>query len=203
MTRNIDVVALSLSCSPVGTEWLAGIKLLLKIKDFIITPANDWPIKQCLALVASLLVFLLCLIGLSILNFDIPLLRQIAGFAFLTFVPGILLLRILRIHNLNIIESYLYAVGLSLALIMLIGVLLNFTLPPLGFEHPLTLLPVVIALSIATILLVIIAYIRDKNFQLASFAGSNNSSPVPGKGSRVNPYLLALLLPFLQFWAQV
>ena len=36
---------------------------------------------------------MLGLIGLAALGFDIPVLRQIVGFIFLTFVPGILILK--------------------------------------------------------------------------------------------------------------
>ncbi|MCX6008882.1 MAG: hypothetical protein NTW48_02375, partial [Chloroflexi bacterium] len=78
------------------------------------TPPNDWQIKKCLVLSGSLLLATWGLIGLGALGLDIPVLRQAVAVIFLSFVPGLLLLRILRIHNIGIIESLLYSVGLSL-----------------------------------------------------------------------------------------
>ena len=70
-------------------------------------PANDWEIKKCLRLLLVILLATLGLVGLAGLGFYIPVLRQIVGFVFLTFVPGILILRILKIHNTGIAESLL------------------------------------------------------------------------------------------------
>ncbi|MGB8707603.1 MAG: DUF2206 domain-containing protein [Dehalococcoidia bacterium] len=129
------------------------------------TLPNDWEIKNCLVLLGSLLLAMLGLIGLAVLGFDIPVLRQIIGFIFLTFIPGILILRILRIHNIGIIESLVYSVGLSLASIMFTGAFLNFALPYIGVSNPISLMPVTIALVVLSIILIAIAYIRDRNFQ--------------------------------------
>lgn len=56
-------------------------------------------IKKCLYLVLAILLAMIELVGLAALGFDIPVLRQIVGFIFLTFVPSILILRILKVHN--------------------------------------------------------------------------------------------------------
>ena len=93
------------------------------------------------------------------------MLRQIAGFLFLSLVPGVLILRILRVHNINAVESLGYSAGLSLAFVMFIGALLNFTLPLAGTNSPLTLLPLSITFLLATIVLAVAAYLRDRDFQ--------------------------------------
>lgn len=87
-------------------------------------------------------------IGLASLGFDVPILRQIVGFLSLTLVPGIIILRILKIHNIGVIESLLYSVGLSLAFVMVSGVIANFALPPLGISHPITLVPLVVTITV-------------------------------------------------------
>ena len=125
---------------------------------------NDWQIKNCLWLVLSSLVAILGLIGLAALGFDIPGLRQIAGFVFLTFIPGILILRILRIHSVSIIEALVYSVGLSLASVMFIGALINFALPFIGISKPISLVPVTAALVVFMLILMPVAYIRDRDF---------------------------------------
>ena len=162
------------------------------------TSPNDWEIKKCLTLCISLLLATLGLIGLAALGFDIPILRQIVGFLFLTFIPGILLLRILKIHNVGIIESLLYSVGLSLAFVMAVGVVANFALPPLGISHPIALAPLTATFTIFFLILCFLAYVRDKNFRPANPAPKDSEEVAkPGFRANLNPFLLAILLPLL------
>jgi len=159
---------------------------------------NDWQIKKCLTVSLSLLLAIFTLIGLAALGFDIPCLRQIVGFILVTFVPGMLLLRIFKIHNISIIESLLYSVGLSLAFAMAVGVVANFALPPLGIPHPITLAPVTITFTALLLLLCFLAYVRDKDFQpVKSLHKSNEVVTKQGFFSTINPFLLAILLPLL------
>jgi uncharacterized membrane protein len=125
---------------------------------------NDWEVKKCLWLSLAVLFALLGLIGSAALGFDIPVLRQIVSFAFLTFVPGILILRILRIHNIGIIESLVYSVGLSLAFIMFGTASINFIFPLMGISRPISLLPITTVLVVLTLILMAVAYVRDKGF---------------------------------------
>lgn len=125
---------------------------------------NAWDIKRCLVLAGSLLLAMLGLIGLASLGLDIPVLRQIVGFVFLTFVPGILILRILRIHNTGIVESLAYSVGLSLAFIMFSVASINFLLPLMGISRPISLLPITVTLAVLTLILMVVAYLRDRGF---------------------------------------
>jgi uncharacterized membrane protein len=130
------------------------------------TSPNDWKTEKCLVVAGSLLLAMLGLIGLASLGFDIPVLRQIVSFAFLTFVPGILILRIIRIHNTGFIENLAYSVGLSLAFIMFSVASINFILPLIGISRPISLLPVTITLAVLTLILMAIAYVRDRDFTL-------------------------------------
>jgi uncharacterized membrane protein len=128
------------------------------------TPPNDWKTKDCLVLAGSLLLAILGLIGMASLGFDIPGLRQVVSFIFLTFIPGILILRILRIHNKGIIESIAYSVGLSLAFIMFSVASINFLLPLIGISRPISLLPITATLAALTLILMAVAYVRDMGF---------------------------------------
>ncbi|UCH51027.1 MAG: DUF2206 domain-containing protein [Chloroflexota bacterium] len=141
---------------------------------------------------------MLGLTGLAIFGVSIPVLQQVAGFLFLTFVPGILLLRTIKVHNINVIESLLYIVGLSIAFAMAIGVILNFVLPLLGVLHPITVFPVITAVTIALLLLGIVAYKRDKTFIPARpMSEKGKGSAKVGLGIKISPILLAVLLPLL------
>jgi uncharacterized membrane protein len=129
-----------------------------------VTLPNDWEIKQSLILSLAILLAWLGLLGLASSGFDVPGLRQIVGFIFLTFIPGILIIRILRIHKIGLIESLAYSVGLSLAFIMFSMAAINFILPLVGISRPISLLPVTATLAALTLILMAIAYVRDRGF---------------------------------------
>jgi uncharacterized membrane protein len=128
------------------------------------TLPNDWEIKKCLSLSLAVLLTLLGLMGLAGLGFDVPGLRQIVGFIFLTFIPGILILRILKIHNVGMIESLVYSVGLSLAFVMFGGLFTDLTLPLIGIFRPISLIPVIGTMVVLTLILMAVAYLRDRDF---------------------------------------
>jgi len=86
---------------------------------------NDWCIRKFLIFILSLQLAMWGTIGLDAINIQIPIIRPIIGFIYLTFIPGISILRILRLHNIGNIETLLYAVGLSLTTIMFTGFLMN------------------------------------------------------------------------------
>lgn len=168
------------------------------MKSISLSPPNDWQIKKCLALCFGLLLAALVFIELSNLGFEIPVLTQLIEFLFLALVPGLLILRILRVHNINLIESILYSVGLSIAFIMAIGVILNFALPPLGINHPIAVFPLITFITIVTILLGVAAHRRDDAF--IPVRATNKSEKRKSKDLLIesySPFLLAVLLPLL------
>jgi uncharacterized membrane protein len=135
---------------------------------------------------------------LGLIGLDIPGLRQLAGFLFLTFVPGILILRILKIHNIGLIESLLYSVGLSIAFVMATGVVVNFALPPLGVSQPLTVAPLAMIFTVFFLILCFLAYKRDKDFRRSNPPPEDNEKIAKlGSSSTIKPFLLAVLLPLL------
>jgi len=154
------------------------------------TPANDWEIKKYLRLSLAVLLATLGLVGLAALGFDIPILRQIVGFIFLTFIPGILILRILKIHSVGTIESLLYSVGLSIAFIYFTGLFANFALPLIGISKPISIFPLTATLAIFILILGAVAYKRDKGFQAAPRQSNMAEILSP-------PYLFLLVLPLL------
>lgn len=151
------------------------------------TPPNDWEIRKCLSLSLAILLAMVGLIGLAGLGFDVPGLRQIVGFIFLTFVPGILILRILKIHNVGIIESLLYSVGLSVAFIMFSGLFMNSLFPIFGISKPISILPIMATVTIFTVILMAVAYKRDRGF----------STSIQLKTEILSPSALFLILVLL------
>lgn len=150
---------------------------------------NDWEIKKFLRVIFMVQLVMLGLIGLSALGFEIPVLRQIVGFIYLTFIPGIIILRILRLHELGSVKTLLYSVGLSLAFNMFLGVLVNMLYTHIGISRPISTLPLIITWAVVLGLLCFIAYKRDKGFSIPSHSkmGELLSRPV----------LFFILLPLL------
>jgi uncharacterized membrane protein len=143
---------------------------------------------------------MLGLVLLANVGFDIPVLRQIVGFIFLTFIPGILLLRILKIHNIGTIESPVYSVGLSLAFVMFSGVFANFALPFVGVSRPISALPIMFTLVAFTLILAAIAYWRDRDFSAPKADCFVTGAPGNDreKSKFLSPqFLLLLALPLL------
>ena len=87
---------------------------------------NDWEIKKFLKLILAIQLAMLGVIGLDFTGLQNPIIRQFVGFIYLTFVPGIIILRILRLRKLGNIETLLYTVGLSIATLMFTGLFMLY-----------------------------------------------------------------------------
>lgn len=113
-------------------------------------------------------ILILALIAnISILcNLQIPYLRNLTTIPFLTFIPGFLLLMVLKKKIINFWESLIYSFGGSLAIILFLGLLVNTIFPTFGIEKPLTLMPLILTFDITLFLLWIIAHLKHPNFQI-------------------------------------
>lgn len=150
---------------------------------------NDIGIGKFLAIILSFQAVMLALIGLEVAGFSLPFLRQVFGFIYLAFIPGILLLRIFKLHRLSTVETLGYAVGLSIATVMFTGLIVNAAGPALGNSHPLTTVNLIIALSIVVLILCILTYVRDRDF--------SQPSSIAMKGLLSPAALFLVLLPLL------
>ena len=117
--------------------------------------------------------FFLLSIGLLIsadvaILLNIPFLRQILGFFFLTVLPGLLILQALKLNKIGSIEKLVLTVGLSISFLMFFGLFINNLLPSLGYETPLSTISLLLSFNIAFIVFAIIACRtnKDKVFSL-------------------------------------
>ena len=158
----------------------------MRIPDFL--RMNDWNIRRFIIVTLSILV---AYDGIFLTNkflFKVPILPQLLGFIVLTFIPGFIILRILRVHNVDRATNFLLAVGLSLSFIMIFGLIVNTFLPYLGIKKPITTFPLFCSFNFVIALMLLISYIRDRNFK-----ESNGFLDV-----KVTPSLLLLsLLPII------
>ena len=93
---------------------------------------------------------------------NIPFLRQIFGFIFLTILPGLLILQILKLNKIDFLEKFILTWGLSISFLMLFGLLINNSSLALGYETSLSTISLLIAFNIAFVLLAISGYKINK-----------------------------------------
>ena len=109
-----------------------------------------------------LFVALLILVDIAV-ALNIPVLRQVLSFVFLTFLPGWLIVHILRLNNLDLTTKIVLSIGLSVAFLMFFGLLVNSLLLALGYARPLSIVSLLISFNLASIVLAAVAYIRNRN----------------------------------------
>lgn len=127
---------------------------------------NDWPFKTFIIFIAVVHISLWGCILTDLLGLDLPLplLKPILGFVYLAFLPGYLMLRIFKIHQIGAIESLLYSLGLSLSFVTIAGFIINMIFPLFGILNPITMLNLMAAFTCLTVLLSAISYIRDGSY---------------------------------------
>lgn len=138
-----------------------------------------------------ILIFLF-LTDLSIF-FDIPLIRQICGFFFLTILPGLLILQILKLNKTESIENFVIAVGISITFLMLFGLLINNFSLSLGYETPLATSVLLISFNTAFIILIIIGYMINSD---SVFSLPNLNLATPEKAFLIVPIFFPVLSIF-------
>lgn len=150
---------------------------------------NDWEIKKFLKIVLTVQLAVLGAIGLDVIGLRVLGIRQFIGFIYLTFIPGIVILRVLRLHKLSNIETLLYSTGLSIAFLMFTGLFMNTFYPLLGISEPLSLVPSIITINVIVSILCVLSYVIDRNF--------SNPSYINFREVLSPPALSLSLLPFL------
>ena len=147
--------------------------------------------RTSLILVFSLQLIFLGSVGLEKMGLDLHIIREISGFFCLVFIPGFLLLIILKVTNLDKIEKFLYSLGLSLAFNIFVGVLINYLYPFLGISKPISENPLILTFCSITLLLSILSYYSS------SYSTSNEYFSIMVNTKDIIHLLLLFLLPLL------
>lgn len=134
---------------------------------------NDWKFKHFIQFVLIIQVLVLFISGLNLNGFNIPIISQLIPFIYLTFIPGLLILRILRLHELGNIQTLLFSAGLSISSLMFIGFFMNMVYPVFGIFRPISLFYLIITVSAYVLLLCVLSYVIDKNFYNPNFLDTN------------------------------
>lgn len=142
--------------------------------------------RQSLLIIPAIHILLYMAIG-----FDLPILRQIIAFIYLTFVPGFLLTNLLKLRETRIVDIVLFSVGLSIGFLMLVGFFINELLLFAGIAKPLSTIPLEITLSVVTLFLFFVGYRREL---LDGFSSWRGNITVSADISRCVIFLLPILL---------
>lgn len=105
--------------------------------------------------ICIILTFLI-ITDLSIIM-NIPLLRQFLPFLFFNIVPGYIFLKIIPV-NLKKVEEFIMSISISVAILMLIGLLLNSCYP--FINAPISLFPIIVTLNLFILILIFVFYIK-------------------------------------------
>jgi uncharacterized membrane protein len=155
---------------------------------------NDWEINNTLKAVVLLQAAVLVVSYVAYLGLHISIIQVPISFIYLTFVPGILILRVLKLHELGNLRTLLYSMGLSLSFLMAVCAIMNAVLPIIGLANPISFIPLAVVLTSLVLVLCTLSYVRDKEF--------SNSVYVHVSIDTLSPQVLLLcLLPFLTIFA--
>jgi uncharacterized membrane protein len=135
------------------------------------------------------IVFILQVIIYISLFLNFTIVRQVVGIFYLTFIPGLIFIKLAKLDKLSTLETVLFDVGFSIAFIMIAGLALNEFGPAFGLNFPLATLP--LSLFLNTLILI----------GAAAAHLSKNKKVVPSEPSKTftfSPIILVLaLLPLL------
>jgi uncharacterized membrane protein len=92
---------------------------------------------------------------------NIPILREIVVFAFLSFIPGFAILRLFKLKETTFLDTFIFSVALSIAFVMFMGLLVNEFYLFLGFSQSLSTIPLMVVISAFTLTVFFVEYRRD------------------------------------------
>lgn len=140
---------------------------------------NDCEIKKFLLIILSIQLAFWGVIGCDALGIYVPILTQIISITYLLFVPGILILRVFKIHRLTFSETVLYTIGLSIAFLMFLGITINTLLPVIGIKQPISRLPLIISISFFVIVLSFLSYKSENDLYNKNLLNININIRLP------------------------
>jgi uncharacterized membrane protein len=111
------------------------------------------------------MLFLQFIVYVTVL-LDIPVARQIIGFFYFAFIPGIVIIKLLRLNEIENLEMLLFSTGISIAFLILVGLLLNELGPLFGLSRPLSTPSLLVTLNSLILAFAFLACCRDNGIKL-------------------------------------
>jgi uncharacterized membrane protein len=113
----------------------------------------------------GLLNFLLTILILQAISFivvllNIPIARQLIGFVYFTFIPGMCIIKLFKMKVKDLTETVLLAVGISIAFLMIIGLIMNEVHSLFAVQNPFSLAFLLPIINSFILIFAVIAYLR-------------------------------------------
>mgnify|MGYP000934550071 CR=1 FL=1 len=129
-----------------------------------ILQANDWRFGRfaTYVIILQIITFLIIFLddnGLISLN-----LRGLFTFLFYSYVPGLVLLRVLRMHRLGGVLTTLLSVAASVAIMMFTGLILNLMYFEMNGSLPFTFNTIVNGLTVIFVSLLLLSFITNRHY---------------------------------------
>jgi uncharacterized membrane protein len=124
----------------------------------------------------GVVVFLQVIMYISLfLNF--PLARQVIGVVYLTVIPGLIFIKLLKLDELGTLEFILFSVGFSVAFLMLSGLVISQFGYIVGLNFPLSTLPLSLFINTLIIVGAAVAHLRQGSIKRPEGVQSANFNP--------------------------
>ncbi len=123
----------------------------------------------------------------AVVLLNIPIARQVIGFVYVSFIPGFLVLKILRLNPKSRTNTVLLSVGLSIAFLMFIGLAINELYPILGISKPLSMAPLLATIGTVLLVMTLASYKRG-------VLAASSSLPSLSRILRMSPLVGIILL---------
>jgi len=115
--------------------------------------SNNWIIT---------ILFLQATANIAIL-FNVPIARQVMAFLYFTFIPGYILIKLLKMRMKSLTETILFSAGLGVTTLILIGLIINESHSIFAVQKPLSLTSLLLTINGFALACTIIAYLRNKD----------------------------------------
>lgn len=117
---------------------------------------------------------------------DLSLVRQVIGFIYLTFIPGLALVKLFRLDKSDLAQTLLFSIGFSTSSVMFLGLLLNELFPLFGVASPLSAWSLMMVMNALVFGCCLLQYLREKDLS-ASIA-------IPKWSPKILPFAFLPLL---------
>ncbi len=152
---------------------------------------NDWKFKD-FAFIIVLVQVLIWIVGLVAANgTHIPIFNDIITLLYLGFVPGIIILRVLNLHDLGNTFTTLLSVGLSIISVLLVGLFMNQVYPLIGISNPISNIPLLVTFTVYNMVLLLVAFYNDSDYH------HDSSSKLSIELITSNQFLCLCILPLI------
>lgn len=163
---------------------------------------KDWKMEDFLLLITSTLTLFFILLLLDYIGINITPFRELMGIFLVLFIPGTILLRLLNLKVENWGKIFLYTIGTSLFILMLLGFLMNITYPLIGMETPLSPQSIIITITVFIITGSFLCYLQEKRLKKSIIKNSKTETNLSIKKSDLQklisiPILVPILIPVL------